>query len=50
MCDKCIELDDKIEHCRKLSGWVVDKPTLEAIDTLITSYRAEKVTLHTEPQ
>lgn len=50
MCEKCVELDDKIEHCRKLSSWVIDKATLDAIDALIASYQAEKAGLHPEQQ
>jgi hypothetical protein len=48
MCDKCKELDEKIERCRRLSTLVIDKITLEGIDALIWRYEGEKRALHSE--
>jgi hypothetical protein len=46
MCEKCKELDLKIEHFRSLSSVVTDRMTLDGIDTLIEKYQAEKKALH----
>jgi len=35
MCEKCVELDKKIEQYRALARKVTDRPTLDAIDVLI---------------
>lgn len=48
MCEKCIELDRKIEHYRKLSTWVLDEPAQEGIRFLISKYVADKKALHPE--
>ena len=46
MCDKCTELNRKIEHYEELSCWVIDKPALEGIHVLIAKYKAAKKILH----
>jgi hypothetical protein len=46
MCEKCIELDKKIEHYEVLSNWVVDKYALEGIRFLVAKYHADKKALH----
>jgi hypothetical protein len=46
MCEKCKELDLKIEHFRSLSSVVTDRMTLDGIDALIAKCEAEKKTLH----
>jgi hypothetical protein len=46
MCDKCIEIDAKIEHYNYLSAWITDQPTLDAVKKLTEELRAEKATLH----
>jgi hypothetical protein len=46
MCEKCKELDLKIEHFRSLSSVVTDRMTLNGIGTLIEKYQAEKKALH----
>jgi hypothetical protein len=48
MCEKCIELDRKIEHYRKLSTWVLDQNALEGIRFLIAKYSADKESLHSD--
>lgn len=50
MCEKCAELDGKIEHYQRIARWVTDKPTLEGIDILIAKYEADKKALHPEGQ
>ena len=46
MCKRCTELDDKIEHYKRISTYVTDQLTLEGIAGLIKQIRAEKATLH----
>jgi hypothetical protein len=48
MCEKCTELDDKIEHYKRISTYVTDQLTLEGIAGLIKQIRAEKAALHRE--
>jgi sulfur relay (sulfurtransferase) complex TusBCD TusD component (DsrE family) len=45
MCDKCVELDGKIEHYRSLSSRITDQPTLDGIKKLMN---AQKAALHPE--
>ena len=46
MCEKCAELDAKIERYRKLSIGINDRHTLELIEALIDQLQAEKGALH----
>jgi FAD/FMN-containing dehydrogenase len=46
MCDKCVELDGKIEHYQRLSSTITDQRTLDAIKELTERMRAEKAALH----
>ena len=48
MCDKCTELDKKIEHYQKLAARIFDPPTIEGINKLIEEMQAEKAKLHPE--
>ncbi len=48
MCDKCVELDGKIEHYRKLALAVSDRLTLDGIADLIKEMEAQKVQFHPE--
>ena len=50
MCEKCAEIDTKIEHYQFLSRLVIDQPTLDGIQKLVEQMKAEKVALHAEPQ
>jgi hypothetical protein len=50
MCNRCAELDGKIEHYQRLSRMVTDQPTLDAIEKLTGELRAEKVALHPDQQ
>lgn len=50
MCEKCIEIDAKIEHYQRLLSMVTDQATLDAIKKLVEQMKAEKVTLHSEQQ
>jgi hypothetical protein len=48
MCDKCQELEKKIERYRTLATRLFDQPTIEAINKLIEEMQAEKAGLHPE--
>jgi hypothetical protein len=50
MCEKCIEIDTKIEHYQQLSRLIIDQPTLDGIKQLIEQMKAEKIALHPEQQ
>ncbi|SHN80770.1 hypothetical protein SAMN05444170_4499 [Bradyrhizobium erythrophlei] len=46
MCEKCVEIDSKIERYKRLARQMSDKRTLEGIDELIRQHEAEKTALH----
>jgi hypothetical protein len=46
MCDKCLELDRKIAHYRKLASAISDPLTAERIASLIEAMEARKLQLH----
>lgn len=48
MCDKCGELDRKIEHYRQMLLSIGDQTTVERIKVLIGDLQAQKATLHPE--
>ena len=48
MCDKCVELDKKIERCRRLSSSLGDQVTIDRIKALIEELQTQKVELHPE--
>jgi 2-phospho-L-lactate transferase/gluconeogenesis factor (CofD/UPF0052 family) len=50
MCNKCVELDKKIERYRLVSSSVDDKLTIDRIKGLIADLQAQKVTLHPEQE
>ena len=46
MCDRCDELDAKIEHYRKLVSLVMDPLTTERAAILIAEIEDQKAALH----
>jgi len=50
MCEKCVELDSKIEHYRDLSSRIDDQLTLDGINELIERMKAEKAALHPDQE
>jgi hypothetical protein len=50
MCERCIELDGKIEHYQRLAAGITDQRTLDGIKTLIEQMQAQKVGLHPEQE
>ena len=50
MCEKCVELDAKIEHYRMRQSRTDDQMMLDGIAGLIAHMTAEKAALHPERQ
>jgi beta-phosphoglucomutase-like phosphatase (HAD superfamily) len=48
MCEKCVEMDSKIEYYHLLASRITDQPTLDGIKELIEQMKAQKVALHPE--
>jgi hypothetical protein len=48
MCDKCVELDKKIEHYRSMASRIDDRPLLDGIAGLIQQMQDKKLALHPE--
>jgi hypothetical protein len=46
MCEKCRELDQKIEHCNQFIRRGFDSLTMERIQNLIAGLEQQKKTLH----
>ena len=50
MCDKCIQLDKKIEHNERLASGMADELTLERIRESVQEMRAQKAALHPDEE
>jgi hypothetical protein len=50
MCEKCAELDSKIEHYQYMASRITDQQTLDGIKELIERVQAEKAALHPEQE
>ena len=50
MCDKCQELEKKIERYRRLTFSINDQLTIDQLNQLIKELEAEKAKLHPEQQ
>jgi hypothetical protein len=50
MCEKCDELDKKIEHYGRILLSIGDQLTVDRIRAMIRDLQAQKATLHTEPE
>jgi hypothetical protein len=48
MCDACDQLDEKIEHYKKVVSAMTDQLTIERITALVAELEAQKVKLHRE--
>jgi len=48
MCDKCSELDKKIDHYRRVIDAINDRQAVDGITQLIKEAEAEKAKLHPE--
>ena len=50
MCEKCVELDGKIEHYQRMASRMTDQATLDGIKELIKRMKAQKAVLHPEQE
>jgi hypothetical protein len=50
MCDRCVELDGKIEHYRRIASSINDQLTIDRIKSLIAELEAQKAALHPEQE
>jgi hypothetical protein len=50
MCDKCIQLDKKIEHYERLASAMADELTVERLRESVREMRAQKNALYPEQQ
>jgi hypothetical protein len=48
MCDACDELDEKIEHYKKVALAMTDQLTIERITARVAELEAQKAALHPE--
>ena len=46
MCEKCVELDKKIEHYERISLSIADQVTVDRIKELIAEMSAQKAQFH----
>jgi hypothetical protein len=46
MCEKCLEIDKRTEHYRRLCRSIGDELTISRIHVLIEKLEAEKASLH----
>jgi hypothetical protein len=46
MCDKCDELDKKMERYRIISARITDEKTIEGLKALIEACLAQRAALH----
>jgi hypothetical protein len=50
MCDKCVELDSKIEHYQPMASRITDQAMLDGIKELIERMRAQKASFHPDQE
>jgi hypothetical protein len=48
MCDKCVELDEKIQHYERIRSSINDQLTADRIKELVGQLQAQKAALHPE--
>jgi hypothetical protein len=48
MCDRCDQLDEKIEHYKKVMSAMTDELTIERITALVVEMQTQKAALHPE--
>jgi hypothetical protein len=48
MCDVCDQLDEKIEHYKKVRSAMTDQLTIDGITALVAELQAQKAALHPE--
>jgi hypothetical protein len=50
MCERCVELDAKIDHYLELARMITDQAILDGIAKSIDKANAEKAALHPEQE
>jgi hypothetical protein len=50
MCDKCVEIDSKLEQYRRIASSITDELTIARINKLIKDTVAEKAKLHRDQE
>jgi hypothetical protein len=50
MCEKCIEIDKRIERYRRILRLISDQITIEQSKELIADLQAQKASLHPEQE
>ena len=48
MCEKCVKIDEKIAHYRRLAASITDQLTIDRIGELIKEMEVTKARLHPE--
>jgi hypothetical protein len=48
MCEKCDEIDQKIERYRQVQRTILDQVTVDRAKEMVTELQARKVALHPE--
>jgi hypothetical protein len=48
MCEKCLELDGKIEHYRGIASRITEEAMIRGIKVLIETAKARRAALHPE--
>ncbi|MGA3140354.1 MAG: hypothetical protein ABSD09_15940 [Xanthobacteraceae bacterium] len=50
MCESCVQIDDRIEECRRALGKITDLSVIERTNKAITELYADRVRLHKNPE
>jgi hypothetical protein len=48
MCEKCVEIDDRIATYQRIASRITDQPTVDGAKQLIADLEAKKAALHPE--
>jgi hypothetical protein len=48
MCEKCVEIDDRIATYQRIASRIIDQPTIDGAKRLIAELQAKKAELHPE--
>jgi hypothetical protein len=50
MCDKCVEIDEKIRRYQNILRSITDPPTVDGAKRLIADLQAQKTVLHPQQE
>jgi hypothetical protein len=48
MCEKCVEIDQRIARLNQIAAIILDQQTIDAINAMIPELEAQKAALHPE--